>query len=147
MEGNAVVPVLAGDIGEGALLFATEAEVEREGVAKLKEPRVGPQVPGFDGRRPLRVVAYAVGQELLKYMLFANELPGFFEFVAFRSGPISRAPEERVQECRIALRPDARRVKRVGVQADQQGDVGVFFAKAGDAAPPSLEAVRLPQGS
>lgn len=146
-ERDTFVPILARDIGEGVLLVATEAEVEREGVAELKEPRVRPQVPGLDGRRPSRVVAYAVGQELLQHMLFADELSGFFEFVAFGSGPIAWAAKERVQERRIALGTNTRRVQRIGVQADQQGDVGVLFAKTGDAAPPSLEAVRLAQRS
>ena len=101
------------------MLVAAEAEVEREGIAKLQQPRVRTQVPGLDRCGPLWLVPYAIGQQLLQHVLFADEVFGFFHLVALGLGPSAGVAEERVQEPWVVLGVDARCVKPVGVQADE----------------------------
>ena len=142
-ERDSIVPARARNGAEGSLLVSAEAEVEREGVTDLQQPGVGAQAPRLDGGGPFGIAADAIDEQLLKGVLFGNKPPGYFEFLALRRGPISGASEERVEELGRILGLDARSVQPVGMQADEQRNVGPAPLESGYAQAPALEAVGL----
>ena len=82
---NSIVQAGAGNIIERPLPGRAEAQIERQSVAELQEPRVGIEVLGIHGGSPRPVGTQTLFQVPLAVSELGDKLHGFVPFLSPRT--------------------------------------------------------------